>query len=185
MDLKEIVGYAVIIAAIAVWGIWRYRENELSHKKDLYDLKRGVEIEPRKRPGWTGVVVTAVVSVLTIGVSIAGMILLNDPFHRSLGVPAILFMLAAVECAVFGFLYDLKKDRETKSRKRRRWVGVTITAVISFLPIVAGMILIYESFLHRLFLSVILFMLAPAELAAFGLLLAAMVARDARTLLRS
>lgn len=105
---------AIMIALIAIWGFWEYREREIRHRKDLLDLRNNVEPETRKTQNWGKVTTTVVTGALLLILDLGGIFFAAKEGIRSAAV--VLVLLA--ELTVVAVLLLMMAARDIKVLKR-------------------------------------------------------------------
>jgi len=81
MNATEIIEGAVFVVSIALWGIWEYRERELTHRQAIFNLRKDIEPNTHRLPNWVKVGTTASVSIIMLGVVVAGIVFVAGLGH--------------------------------------------------------------------------------------------------------
>lgn len=105
---------AVFAGAIALWGIYEYREREIRHKKSLLDLQKNIEPKMGKPPDWNRVGTTIATAVLLFFVIVAGGILVaRIGFHYGSFI-----MEALVGFAILDLLLFMMAIRDSRTLRK-------------------------------------------------------------------
>ncbi|MCL5268306.1 MAG: hypothetical protein M1469_09420 [Bacteroidetes bacterium] len=115
MDYESsVIQVVVMIALIAAWGIWEYREREVRHKKALLDLIKNVEPKPYRPQNWGKVATTMITAVLLMILDFGGIVFVGRIGVR-FACPVVVLM---AELTVVAILLFMMATRDMKLLKK-------------------------------------------------------------------
>lgn len=98
---------AVMVASIAAWGFWEYRERDIRHKKAILDLRNNIESKAGSHPNWGKVATTVATSTLLVAMIIGGLIFVNRIGLHYAG-PVLMFVTELMLVAILLLLMALR-----------------------------------------------------------------------------